>query len=310
MQKQKPADDALPQPGRTIRVCAAQYFLRPVQSWEIFAQQVKFFVAVAAEYRCHFLLLPEFFTAQLFSLWPAEWDSRTTVKELAGLTDRYLELFRPLAVAHQLYIIGGSHPVWRNDKLYNVAHLFTPGGRVYTQDKLHITPGEREAWDIQPGEGIKIFDTPLARVAVQICYDIEFPEIPRLLALSGVETIFVPFSTDDKRAYQRVRYTAQARAVENNLYVVIAGNVGNLPSRSYLLSYGQSAVFTPSDFAFPPQAIAAEAEPNIETVVLANLDLTCLARQRAGGSVRPLYDRRPELYDLQAKTPLEVIRTE
>ncbi len=132
----------------------------------------------------------------------------------------------------------------------------------------------------------------------------------RLLTLAGAELIFVPFSTDEKKAYYRVRYTAQARAVENYVYVVIAGNVGNLPSRHYLLNYGQAAVLTPSDFAFPLQATAGEADPNIETVVIAELDLTSLAMQREMGSVRPLYDRRPDLYELRPVTPIRVVRTE
>ncbi|MDA0711273.1 MAG: nitrilase, partial [bacterium] len=70
-------------------------------------------------------------------------------------------------------------PIIRDGKIYNVSHLFTPMGNVYTQDKLHITPSERSNGDIEPGHGIKIFDTPLARIAIQICYDIEFPEIAR-----------------------------------------------------------------------------------------------------------------------------------
>ncbi|MEI2419966.1 nitrilase-related carbon-nitrogen hydrolase, partial [Arthrospira platensis SPKY2] len=137
-----------------------------------------------------------------------------------------------------------------------------------------------------------VFETPFGRIAIQVCYDIEFPEISRMLTLAGVEVIFVPFSTDERRAYQRVRYTARARAVENSIYTVLSGNVGNLPNRSYLLNYGQAAIFTPSDFEFPVNAIAGEAEPNIETVVISDLDLSSLTVNRSQGNTRPLYDRR------------------
>jgi predicted amidohydrolase len=241
---------------------------------------------------------------------PANIDSVSAIQELAGMTERYIEMFRRFATEYRLYIIGGSQPVLRDGIIYNVAHLFTPSGQVYTQDKLHITPSEREHWDIQPGEEIKVFDTPLARIAIQVCYDIEFPEVARLLTLAGVETIFVPFSTDERKAYLRVRYTAQARAVENSIYVVISGNVGNLPTRTYLLNYGQSAVLTPSDFAFPAQATANEAEPNVETVVISDLDLASLAQHREMGDTRPLFDRRPDLYTLQPKVPIKIVRTE
>jgi predicted amidohydrolase/ribosomal protein S18 acetylase RimI-like enzyme len=300
----------LRRPVRKVRICAAQYLLRPIRAWEEFEKNVEFFVTTADAYHCHFLLFPELFTAQLFSLMPADWDTRTAIKELAGQTERYLDLFKRLASQHRLHIMGGSHPVLREDKLYNVAHLFTPSGNVYTQDKLHITPSEREVWGVRPGEEIKIFETPVARIAMPVCYDIEFPELARLLTLAGVEVIFVPFSTDERKAYFRIRATAQARAIENFIYVVIAGNVGNLPNRSYLLNYGQSAIFTPSDFPFPLQATAGEADPNVETVVINDLDLTSLAQYRETGNVRPLHDRRADLYDLQAKQKIKIIRTE
>ncbi|MDA0189592.1 MAG: hypothetical protein OSW77_04555 [Proteobacteria bacterium] len=182
---------------------------------------------------------------------------------------------------------------------------------MYTQDKLHVTPYERDFWDIQPGESLKIFETPLGRIAIQVCYDIEFPELARLLTLAGAEVIFVPFSTDERKAYYRVRFSSQARAVENYIYVVLGGNAGNLPTTPwYLLNYSQSAVFTPSDFAFPPEATAGLADPNVETAVIADLDLTTLAQMRDLGSVRPLRDRRLDLYELKPKIPIKIVVVE
>lgn len=310
-EKRKIAAAALQRPVRRVRVCAAQYLMRNLRSWEEFQESVEFFVYTADEYHCHFLLLPELFTIQLFTTMPRNLSPRESVQRLADMTGRYTEMFTRLAREYHLYIVGGSHPVEREGKLYNVAHLFTPSGHVYTQDKLHVTPWERANWNIRPGEDIKIFDTPLARLAIQICYDIEFPEVARLLTLSGVEAIFVPFSTDDKQAFNRVRITAHARAVENYIYTVIAGNVGNMPNvKSYLTNYGQAAIFTPSDFSFAPQGVLGESDPNVETVVVNDLDLSSLAQQRDLGSVRPLYDRRPDLYELHSRLPIKVVRTE
>ena len=125
-----------------------------------------------------------------------------------------------------------------------------------------------------------------------------------MLTLAGVEVLFVPFSTDERKAYSRVKFCAHARAVENYVYVVISGNVGNLPNvRSYLINYGQSAILTPSDFAFPVDCIEGEADPNTETVVIADLDINNLHLQREIGSVRPLYD-------LKALDKIELVRTE
>ncbi|WP_428261334.1 GNAT family N-acetyltransferase [Haliangium sp.] len=309
-ERRRLAATPLARPVRNIRVCAAQWQLRSYSSWDQLEQAVSFFVDAADAYHCHVLLFPELFAAGLLGGMPREWDTLREMRALAEHTERYLAMFRHMAEDNGLYIIGGSQPVEREGKLYNVAHLFSPTGKVYTQDKLHITPGERQHWGIQPGTGIKVFDTPLGRFAIQVCYDIEFPEIARLLTLAGVEVFFVPFSTDERKAYQRVRFTAQARAVENIVYVVIAGNVGNLPTKTYLLNYGQAAVFTPSDFGFPLQATLAEAEVNLETVVISDLDIGALVRARENGSVRPLYDRRPDLYQLAPRVPIDIIRVE
>jgi predicted amidohydrolase/GNAT superfamily N-acetyltransferase len=301
----------LKRPVRKIRVCAAQYLMRRIQTWDEFERTVEFFVDTADSYNCHFLLFPELFTAQLFSILPRELDDRGSILALSAMVDRYREMFKRYATERQLYIVGGSHPVTRDGHLYNVAHLFTPGGQIHEQDKLHITRSEREVWGIQPGKGLKVFHTPLGRVAILICYDIEFPELSRLLATLGVEVLFVPYSTDEKKSYYRVRYCAQARAVENYMYVVLAGNVGTLPAvRPYLLNYGQAVVFTPSDFAFPLEAKLGEADPNIETVVITEIDLGSLAPHRELGSVRPLHDRRVDMYELVSKGPIDVIRTE
>jgi len=297
--------------ARRIRVCAAQYLMRPIKDWKDLENNVEFFVETADTYDSHFLVMPEYFTAQMFSTMPRDLEPDKAIRKLSGFHDKYLSMFKRFAKKHQLYIIGGSIPVKRDDgHLYNVSHFFTPTGKVYTQDKLHITPWERTMWNIRPGKGLKVFSTPLGRIAIQICYDIEFPEVSRLLALAGVEVIFVPFSTDEKKAYYRIRYSAHARSVENYIYTVIAGNAGNLPNRQYLLNYSQSAIITPSDFAFPTHAVAAEADPNVETVVIGELALSNLAKQREVGSVKPLYDRRTDLFDLTAKVPVEIIHVD
>lgn len=309
-EKHRISSSPIRRPVRVVRLCVAQYQMRRLRSWDEFEDQVDFFASTADEYHSHFLLFPEWFTCQLFTLFGSDVDERKAMERLTTYTDRYIDLFTRLSKKHALYIIAGTHPVKREDRTYNVAHLFTPNGRVFTQDKLHITPDERVSYGITPGEDLKVFDTGLARIAIQVCYDIEFPEVSRLLTLAGAHIIMVPFATDERRAYMRVRACAQARAMENWLYTAISGNVGNLPGvPSFLLNYGQSAIFTPSDFAFPPNGVAAEADANMETVVIGDIDLASLTTQRELGSVRPLRDRRPDLYDLRARQRVQIIRT-
>lgn len=293
---------------RKVRVCAAQYQVRPITSWDELERQVKFFVETADEYHCHFLLFPELFTAQLFSMLPPNMDSQSAVKEVAGFHSQYVEMFTRFASDYGLYIIGGSHPVVVDGELRNVAHLFTPAGGVHTQEKIHISSVERRYYEVLPGDRLRVFETPLGRIGILISYDIEFPELTRLLALHGVEILFVPYSTDERKSYYRIRHCVQARAVENIIYVVMTGCIGNLPQvRSFLVNYGKAAICTPCDIAFPSNGVMEEADPASETVVIAELDLNDLAMARDIGSVRPLQDRRNDLYEVNAKMPIEIV---
>lgn len=303
------AASPMKRPVRKIRVCAAQYQMRPLRSWHDFEKQVEFFVATAEQYHCHFLVFPELFTVQLFSMLDPRMAPKAAIAKLAGWTELYREMFVGMARRSGLFIVGGSHPVLVGDELRNTAHLFSPAGNYYTQEKLHVTPNERSEYAISPGEGIKLFETSHARIAISVGYDVEFPELARLQTLAGAEVLFTPFSTDESRAYQRVRYCAQARAVENVVYAVLSGNVGNLPQvDNFLINYGETVICTPSDFAFSTDAVAARSHSDTETVVIGDLDLAVLQDVREVGSVRPLRERRPDLYALSAKDPVQIVR--
>ena len=166
--------------------------------------------------------------------------------------------------------------------------------------KIHVTPNEVQHWGMTGGSQIKTFDTDCGKIGIMICYDVEFPELSRLMADEGMNILFVPFLTDTQNAYTRVKHCAQARAIENECYVAIAGCVGNLPKVNNMdIQYAQSAVFTPSDFAFPSNGIKAEATPNTEMTLIVDVDLDLLKELHEHGSVRILKDRRTDLYDIK-----------
>jgi predicted amidohydrolase len=292
--------------ARHVRVCATQYDQRRIRTLQDFADQIEYFTDTAACYDSHLLLFPEFVTTQMFSTMERDIELTDAINNLVGMNEEINEIFRSAAMRHKLFIVGGSTPVRRENSLFNVAHFYTPAGNVYTQDKMHITPAEKTGWNIVPGEKIRVFETPIGRIAICICYDIEFPEYIRLLVDHGVDIILNPFATDERKSYLRVRYCAQARAVENMVYVVMSGNVGGLThSPSMFLNYGQAAICTPSDFAFPMNGVAAEGVVNTSTVVIADLDLATLDIQRQCASVRPPLDRRLDVYELKACIPIE-----
>jgi predicted amidohydrolase len=203
---------------------------------------------------------------------------------------------------HGYFLIGGSHPNIREGRLLNTAFLFTPGGEIHTQDKIHRTRWEKEKWNTDHGDVLKVFHTPHARIAILICYDIEFPELARRVSEDGAEIIFVPSSTDDRQGFLRVRYCCHARAIENQVYVAMTSTVGNLPVSGLRLHYGQASIITPSDFPFARDGIAAEGVINEEQIVVADVDLTLLDENRLKGTTIPLLDKRHDFYGLRPET--------
>jgi predicted amidohydrolase/ribosomal protein S18 acetylase RimI-like enzyme len=288
-------------PSKAVRICAVQYQMRRIKSFDEFARQVEYFVDVAADYKSDFILFPELFTMQLLSFAESARPG-VAVRKLSEFTPQYLDLFGKLAIKFDINIIGGSLFSLEENHLHNVAYLFHRNGGTNKQYKLHITPDERRWWGVEPGNVIEVFDTDRGKVSIQICYDIEFPEVSRIAADKGAQIIFVPYNTDERYGYLRVRYCAQARCIENHVYVVIAGTVGNLPFVENMdVQYAQSGIFSPSDLPFSRDAIVAESTPNIETVIVDDIDLELLKRHRQSGTVLNWHDRRTDLYEVRLK---------
>ena len=281
-----------------VRVAFVQYQMRTVASFEEFERQVEFFVDTASDYRCDFLLFPELFTLQLIGL-VGDIRPGEAARQLAALTPRYLKLFRDLAVRYNLNIIGGSTFTQQEDRLYNIAYLFRRDGTIGEQPKIHVTPSEGRWWGVTGGSRIEVFDTDCGKVAISICYDSEFPELARVASARGAKILFVPYNTNDRAGHLRVRYCSQARCIENHMFVVTAGCVGNLPlTENADVHYASSAIYTPSDTGFARDGIAAQAEAGLETIVVHDVDLEDLRRHRRFGTVRNWNDRRTDLYSV------------
>ena len=285
-----------PRPRR-VRIATLQYMLRHINSFEEFGNQVEFFVHSAKDYNSQFVLFPELFTMQLLS-YLRESSPGRAVRILAQLTGEYDALFKRLATHYNLYIVAGTHPVVERGELFNAAHLFTPHGRVFRQKKVHLTPTEKNLYQMNRGHGFYVYHTDFGKIAILVCYDVEFPEAARVMAEAGAEILFVPSCTDERQAYCRVRYCAQARAIENQIYVAMASTVGNLPQvPGMATNYGQAAIFTPSDYFFARDGIAAEGVVNQEQIIISDVDLDLLDEQRANGTVIPLNDLIKDAYD-------------
>ena len=298
----QPPTDSYVDKRHTVRIGLVQWQMRPYSSLDDLFEQVEFFVDSVSDYKSDFILFPEYFNAPLMAKFNDMGEAQS-IRAMAQYTELIRDRFRELAISYNINIITGSMPYLKEDNsLYNVGFLGRRDGTVDMYEKIHVTPDEQKCWGLSGGSRIQTFDTDCGKIGIVICYDVEFPELSRLMAEDGMKIQFVPFMTDTQNAYSRVRVCAQARAIENECYVAIAGSVGNLPRVHNMdIQYAQSAVFTPCDFAFPNDGKRAEATPNTEMILVSDVDLSLLDELHTYGAVRNLRDRRGDLYKLEMK---------
>ncbi|MBK7372875.1 MAG: bifunctional GNAT family N-acetyltransferase/carbon-nitrogen hydrolase family protein [Saprospiraceae bacterium] len=291
---------------KDIRLGLIQWQMRPYDSLDKLMQQVEYFVDAVSGYRADFALFPEFFNAPLMAENNHLSESQA-IRELAKHTPEIVRRFSELSISYNINIITGSMPEMKNDRLYNVGYLCRRDGTTDRYEKIHVTPDESRVWGMQGGNTLKAYDTDCGKIGILICYDSEFPELSRLLADEGMDILFVPFLTDTQNGYSRVRHCSLARAIENECYVAIAGSVGNLPNVHNMdIQFAQSMIITPCDFSFPTNGIKAEATPNTEMIVIADVDLDLLRELNQFGSVRNLKDRRNDMFEVK-RHPLPTI---
>ncbi|MDX1703211.1 MAG: GNAT family N-acetyltransferase [Altererythrobacter ishigakiensis] len=296
-----PKKHRLPRDVESVRIATCQLQARAVSDFDEFMKQIEYFVDVASDYESDFIVFPELFTLMLLSAEEEELNPQESIEALSRYTPRIRKALSEMALNYNINIIGGSHPTRMEDgDIHNVAYVCLRDGSVHAQEKIHPTPNEDYWWNIKGGDSIDAIQTDCGPIGVLICYDSEFPELARRLVDEGARIIFVPFCTDSRQGYMRVRYCAQARAIENQCYVVLSGNVGNLPNVANMdIQYAQSCILTPCDFPFARDGIAAEASENVETLTISDVNLADLSWARAEGTVQNLADRRFDLYRIE-----------
>ncbi|WP_198439711.1 carbon-nitrogen hydrolase family protein [Pareuzebyella sediminis] len=297
---QKPTKKAATK-KKVVRLGLIQWQMRPYKNLDELIHQAEFFIDSVSGYRSDFALFPEFFNAPLMAE-NNHLPESEAIRELAKHTDAIVQKFSEFSVSYNINIITGSMPEMKRNRLFNVGYLCKRDGSVERYEKLHVTPDEAKIWGMQGGNTLKTFDTDCGKIGILICYDVEFPELSRLMADEGMDILFVPFLTDTQNGFSRVRSCAQARAIENECYVAVAGSVGNLPKVHNMdIQFAQSMVFTPCDFSFPTNGIKAETTPNAEMILIADVDIDLLRELNQFGAVRNLRDRRTDIFELRRK---------
>ncbi len=278
------------------RICVVQYKMRRIDNFSAFRAQVEYFVDTASDYKSDFVVFPELLTTQLLSTFATDRPAEA-VRKLATYTPQYLETMRDLAVHYNVNLVGGTQFTLDDGHLRNTAFLFRRDGTIGQQYKVHPTPSEQRWWGVKGGDQVEVFETDRGRVGLLVGFDIEFPELARVARAKGANILFCPFTADERHSYMSIRHCAQARAVENHMYVVLSGATGLLPFVDNAdVHYAQSGIFTPCDFGFARDGVAAESAANGEDVIFQDLDTAMLRRTVARDSARTWTDRRKDLY--------------
>lgn len=287
---------------RNVRLGLIQWQMRYYASIDEMFKHAEYFIDSVSAYKSDFAVFPEFFNAPLMALLENT-DEADAMRQLSNYTDLIKDKFSEWAIKYNVNIITGSMPYMEDNRLKNGGFLCHRNGKTELYEKIHITPDEEKYWGLKGGNVLKSYDTDAGKIGILICYDVEFPELSRILSEDRIQILFVPFLTDTHNAYMRVRHCAAARAIENECFVAITGSVGNLPQVEAMdLHYSQAVVFTPCDFAFPFNGIKSEATANTEMVLISDVDLSLLENLHFHGSVRNLLDKRNDLYVTKFKT--------
>jgi len=272
-----------------VKIAAAQYDISFLANWQAYQDKIERWVSEAAELGAKILLFPEYGSMELASLFEQDIYASLSKQLLAmqSLLADYLKLYQDLAQRHQCYIQAGTFPVSVADGVYrNRAYLFRPDGQIEFQDKIMMTRFENEQWLIQGGDELKCFATEYGMIAINVCYDSEFPILARKQVEMGANLILVPSCTDTLAGYHRVRIGCQARALENQCYVVQSPTVGSAPwSEAVDVNNGAAAIYTPVDRGFPDDGILAIGELNKVQWVCAEVALSACATVREQGQV-------------------------
>ncbi len=269
-----------------MKLALAAFGVNAASNFKFFIARIDRLAAEAALQGAELLVLPEYFSMVL---------AGTTVKapdlqaELFSVLDqgaKLLENLSTIASRHRLHILAGSVPMRDGARVINRAPFIAPSGNIAYQDKQNMTRFEAEEWGISGGEGPRVFDTALGRIGVSICYDSEFPLHVRAQVAAGAKLILIPSCTSTPAGFNRVRFSARARAIENQCYTAVVPLVGTAAwSGSIDTNIGHSALFTPCDEGFPDDGVAAAGPLNEPGLTMATVDFAAIDIVRASGNV-------------------------
>ncbi|MBL6455042.1 carbon-nitrogen hydrolase family protein [Belnapia sp. T6] len=249
---------------------------------EGYAARLDAFVAEASP-RADLLLMPEYAPMEIVG---GRADEAAELRAMVEAAPAVLEAMRGVARRHGTWLLPGSLPMALDGRVVNRAPLIAPDGSLAFQDKRMMTRFEAERWGVSPGAGPQVFPTPWGRIGVSICYDAEFPKHVRAQVEAGAWLVLVPACTDSVQGFNRVRFSARARALENQCFVAVAPTVGLAPWSAALdENHGAAAVYGPVDRGFPEDGVLAEAALDAPGWLFCEVDPARIETVRREGAV-------------------------
>lgn len=277
-----------------VRIAAVQLEIVRPASFAAWADRIAGLVREAAAGGADLVVFPEYGMLELTGLFDdaIAADAPRALDAMKTPLPEALGHFAGLAARLGIHILAPSAPERGDDgRLLNVARLYTPDGGVGVQQKIVMTPFERDPWAVSGGGPVRVFDTALGRFGVAICYDVEFPMIARAMVEKGAEFILAPSCTDTLAGFHRVRTGARARALEGQCVVVQVPTVGLAPwSGTVDVNRGAAGVYGPPDDGFPDTGVIAQGPLDQGHVLIADIDRELIARVRGGAQVRTFLD--------------------
>jgi predicted amidohydrolase len=270
-----------------LRLGLLAWPVEPTSGLDAYAAKLDRWVAEAAPH-ADLLVMPEYACVELGTALSGATtaDAAAELRAMVEAAPSVLAAMRAAARRHRRWLLPGSLPMAVEGQVVNRAPLIAPDGRLAFQDKRAMTRFETERWGIAGGQGPAVFDTPWGRLGVSVCYDAEFPKHVRTQVEAGAWLVLVPACTDTMRGFNRVRFAAQARALENQCFVAVAPTVGTAPWSAALdENRGFAAVFGPVDRGFPEDGVLARGALDTPGWVYASLDPARIEAVRRDGAV-------------------------
>ncbi len=277
----------------SVHIASAQYPIGQPKSLAEWEDKIAVWVKSGAATGAELLVFPEYAAIEQAACFGPEVyaDLAITLRKVAELADSRVALHADLARRHNVHILVGSGPALNADeKFVNAAQLVTPDGRTGVQEKLVMTPFERD-WGIEAGGPVRVFETRICTFGIAICYDSEFPLLVRAMAEAGADVVLVPSCTERVSGFHRVRTGAMARALENTIATVQSPTVGDAPwSPAVDFNAGAAGIYVPSEHGISDTGVLAEGRLNAAEWVSVKIDLDRLRRVRESGEMRNYAD--------------------